>query len=271
MVAAGSIRDEAVLSESTEMKIRCTVGSAWRMFFSMRSIANSRFLEHATNFDPGAPSCLKNMSNRKRKRLIEAAEIIRELWGGKQIDHAGKYYKVNARLYDPPSQPIPLLMAGNGPKAMYRCGKYADGLVTDPKIWKEHKAEFQRGARDAAKDLARMPVFIEQYVVVGGDKEKVEAAEMGRFGPKAWKPYFNIRDPKTIEERADAEIPLEKVTDGWPVGTDPDVHVSVLSELFDSGATSVHIHSCQHDQKRVIDFYGKEVLPRLRKTTARAA
>jgi F420-dependent hydroxymycolic acid dehydrogenase len=110
-----------------------------------------------------------------------------------------------------------------------------------------------------------MPVFIEQYVVVGGKQEANEAAQFWRFGPKAWKPYFNIRDPKTIQDRADAEVPIEKVTEGWPISTDPEVHVKVLSDLFDAGATGVHIHSGQNDQKRVIDFYGKEVLPRLRK------
>jgi TAT-translocated FGD2 family F420-dependent dehydrogenase len=207
----------------------------------------------------------------RSERLVEAAEIIRQLWRGQQIDHAGRYYKVNARLYDPPSKPIPLMMAGNGPKAMRRCGQFADGLITDPKTWKEHKSEFQRGASDAGKDLSRMPVFIEQYVVVGGKKEAEEAAELWRFGPKAWKPYFNIRDPKTIQERADAEIPLEKVTEGWPVGTDPDVHVKVLSDLFASGATGVHIHSGQRDQRRAIEFYGREVLPRLRRIGAEAA
>ena len=84
------------------------------------------------------------------------------------------------------------MMAGNGPKAMRRCGQYADGLITDPKTWKEHKAEFQKGAADAGKDASRMPVFIEQYVIVGGKKELDEAAELWRFGPKAWNPYFNI-------------------------------------------------------------------------------
>jgi F420-dependent hydroxymycolic acid dehydrogenase len=204
----------------------------------------------------------------RSERLVEATEIIRKLWGGQQIDHAGKYYKVDARLYDPPAKAIPLMMAGNGPKAMRRCGQYADGLITDPKTWKEHKAEFQKGATDVGKDPARMPVFIEQYVVVGGKQEMTEAAQLWRFGPKAWKPYFNIRDPKTIQERAQAEIPLEKVTEGWPVSTDPEVHVKALTELFESGASGVHIHSGQHDQKRVIDFYGKEVLPRLQKVTS---
>ncbi len=44
-----------------------------------------------------------------------------------------------------------------------------------------------------------MPIFIEQYVVVGGRSELNEAAALWRFGPKAWKPYFNIRDPRAIQ------------------------------------------------------------------------
>jgi len=98
---------------------------------------------------------------------------------------------------------------------------------------------------------------------VGDRKELDEAAKLWRFGPEAWKSYFNVRDPKTIQQRADAEVPLEKVIEGWPVGTDPEVHVKVLSDLVNSGATGVHIHSGQQDQRKVIDFYGKEVLPSL--------
>jgi G6PDH family F420-dependent oxidoreductase len=101
------------------------------------------------------------------ERLIEATAIIRQLWTGQQIVHEGTYYKVNAKLYDPPAKAIPLLMAANGPKAMHRAGRYADGPVTNPKTWKEHKSEFEAGAKAMGKDASKMPVLVEQYVVVG--------------------------------------------------------------------------------------------------------
>jgi len=201
----------------------------------------------------------------RSERLVEATEIIRKLWEGQQVEHHGKYYNVNMRLYDPPKTKIPLLMAGNGPKAMRRVGLHADGLITDPKTWKQHREEFENGAREGKKDPSQMPVFVEQSAVVGDKKDAETAAELWRFLPKAWKPYFNIRDPQEIQRRAEAEIPLEEVYKDFIVSTDPEVHVKALQEAFKGGASEVHVHSGQADQRRVIEFYGKEVLPRLRK------
>ena len=200
----------------------------------------------------------------RSERLVEATQVIRELWKGSPVAHDGKYYKVNAKLYDKPKSPIPLLMAGNGPKAMRRCGVHGDGLVTDPKTWKEHKNEFLGGLKEAGKSQSAAPVLVEQYVVVGGKNELDEAVAKWRFGPKAWKPYFNIRDPKEIEARAMKEVPAEKVSEGWPVGTDPAAHLKVIEELFQSGATMVNIHTGQSDQMRAIKFYKDEVIPKLR-------
>jgi alkanesulfonate monooxygenase SsuD/methylene tetrahydromethanopterin reductase-like flavin-dependent oxidoreductase (luciferase family) len=200
----------------------------------------------------------------RSERLVEAAEVIRKLWTGQQISHHGKYYTLDAKLYDPPTDPIPLLMAANvGPKAMYRSGQYGDGLITDPETWKQHRAAFESGAGASGKDPKRMPVLVEQFVVVGDENDAKTSAELWKFLPKAFKSYFNIRDPQAIQARADAELSLEKIYSKWQVSNDPDVHANALIGLFRSGATIVNVHSGQSDQKRVIEFYGKDVLPRV--------
>jgi alkanesulfonate monooxygenase SsuD/methylene tetrahydromethanopterin reductase-like flavin-dependent oxidoreductase (luciferase family) len=186
------------------------------------------------------------------------------------VQHKGKYFDVNSKLYDVPKTPVPLFMAANGPKAMRRAGQYADGLITDPDTWKQHKAEFQAGAKAAGKDANSMPVLIEAFIVVGGQKEAEYAAERWRFIPKAFKTYYNVRDPEEIQKRAEAEFKLEEVYKKWTVSTDPDAHAKAITELFDSGATEVHVHSGQQDQRRVIDFYGKNVLPRLKRQQSAA-
>lgn len=200
----------------------------------------------------------------RSERLIEATTIIRELWSGREIHYQGKYYQVDARLYDPPPQPIPILMAANGKKAMRRAGHYADGLITDPKTWKEHKSEFEKGARAAGKNPQDMPVLIEHFVVVGDERDARAAAQMWRFEPKAFKTYHNIPDPKVIQRRAEEEVPLETVYADWPVSTEPEPHIEAITALFKSGATIVNIHSGQADQRRVLEFYGERVLPNVR-------
>ena len=196
-------------------------------------------------------------------RLIEAITIIRQLWSGENVSYRGKYYTVDAKLYDPPPQPIPLLTAANGRKSMRLAGQYGDGLVTDPETWKTHKVEWQEGAHAAGKNPDEMPVLVEQYVVVGGEADAQKAAELWRFGPKAFKSLYNVRDPAEIERRAGAGTPIEQVVRGWPISTDPGPHLKKIHELQESGVSIVNIHAGQPDQRRVIEFYATHVLPKL--------
>jgi alkanesulfonate monooxygenase SsuD/methylene tetrahydromethanopterin reductase-like flavin-dependent oxidoreductase (luciferase family) len=145
---------------------------------------------------------------------------------------------------------------------MRLAGRHGDGLITDPETWKQYKSEWEAGAKAAGKNIADMPVLIEQYVTVGDEAEARAAAELWRFGPKAFKGYENIQDPTEIQRRADSEIPIEKVLSSYAMGTDPKTHIDKINELFDSGATIVNIHAAQGDQKKVIDFYRANVLPK---------
>lgn len=194
-------------------------------------------------------------------RLIEAITVIRQLWSGQDVSFKGKYYTVQAKLYDPPAKPIPLLTAANGKKSMRLAGQYGDGLVTDPMTWMQHKPEWEAGAHAAGKNPAEMPVLVEQYVVVGDRQAANQATEFWRFGPKAFKTLYDVQSPVEIQQKADAGTPIDEVQKSWAIGTDPAIHIKKMHELFESGVSIVNIHSGQAEQARVIDFYGERVLP----------
>ncbi len=204
-------------------------------------------------------------------RLIEALAIMRELWGGRAVKHKGRIYEVEATLYDRPPQPIPLLTAANGPKAMRLAGEHGDGLITDPETWMQARGEWEAGVRASGRQPADLPVMAELFVVVGGEREAQQPAELWRFLPKAFKGYHNSPDPAEIQRRADQEIPIQKLLSSWVVSSDPEAHVRKVKELYASGVTAVNIHRGQQDQHRVIDFYARQVLPQLKSTATTTA
>jgi len=93
-------------------------------------------------------------------------------------------------------------------------------------------------------------LLLEQYVIVGDRNESKSTAEIWRFQPKAFKTYYNMRDPKSIQDRADAEMPLDQVSKDSTLSTDLAVHIKAVKAFLDSGVTIVNIHSGQADQRR---------------------
>ncbi|GAA4603334.1 F420-dependent hydroxymycolic acid dehydrogenase [Actinoallomurus liliacearum] len=203
----------------------------------------------------------------RHDRLIEAIELIRRLWTGERVTFHGRFYRTDqARLYDVPARPVPIYVAASGPKSAYLAGRHGDGWIggvkdlTDPRL----RDAFARGARAAGRDPDGMPKFAETWVVVGGRAEADEAAEKWRFTVHGFGDLLYQPNPVTIQRIAEQRWPLEKVYAAWPRGTDPQVHITALQRLLDAGVTPF-VHSGQADQPRVIDFYGREVLPHLRR------
>jgi len=159
-------------------------------------------------------------------RLIEAVQIIRQLWGGDWVTFKGKYYQIDkARLYDLPSTPVPIYIAAAGPKSMALSGQYGDGLITDSQSALDPKLRqaWSGGAKKAGKDTSTMQILAEHFVFVGNDKdpELQKAAELWRFTPKAWSKFVNYPDPVAINADADKLVPLDEVYNRWVVSDDP--------------------------------------------------
>lgn len=203
-------------------------------------------------------------------RWVEAIQLIRRLWTGEWVKHQGTYYRVDAKLYDKPEAPIPPYLAAAGTKSTRIAGEHGDGWITDAKdaLTPRKRDAFTAGVKASKRELGAVPIIAEHWVVVGGTPEAEEAASQWRMVPKGFTKYFHDPDPRHIQREAEREIPLQSVYADWPVSEDPDVHLKALQKLLDSGVQQVFIHSGQKDQRRVIEFYGSRVLPRIKAVAA---
>ncbi len=202
-------------------------------------------------------------------RLKEAVTLIRSLWTQDRVTHDGAAFPIaNAKIYDKPTEPIPIYIAASGPRSAALAGEIGDGWITNSTtlLAADHVVQaFRRGSKGSpsAENLPSPEILVEQYVFVGDRTAAYEAAPLWRFAPVGSR-VLDMDDPRQIQTFAEAEVSLDQVVESWLVSQDPREHVSQIRKLFDAGATQVAIHSVQPDQDRLIDFYGREVLPALR-------
>jgi TAT-translocated FGD2 family F420-dependent dehydrogenase len=197
-------------------------------------------------------------------RLEEAITLIRELWTGDVVNHQGRFYRtLGAKLYTLAEPRVPIFVAASGENSMELAGRHGDGLVTDASTAADPamRQQFEAGARAAGKDPGALSIHAESFVFVGEQSEAEHAARMWRFTPKAWTDFVDNPDPRAIMRQAHDEIPLDEVMSDWVMGSNPEPHIEHIRQQIEAGVTHIYIHSGQEDQERVIDFYGREVLP----------
>jgi TAT-translocated FGD2 family F420-dependent dehydrogenase len=197
----------------------------------------------------------------RHDRLIEAIQLIRQLWSGQRVSFQGRYFQTSQlKLYDLPESAPPIFVAASGPKSARLAGQYGDGWISQAAGVKKPKlvAAFEQGARDSGRDPGALGRRAEMFSVVGDQSEIDAAALLWRFTAGA------VDQPNPVEiQRAAEANPLGKVAAGWTTGTDPAVHIAAVQSVLDAGATPF-LHFPQRDPVTAVDFYRTKVLPRLR-------
>ncbi len=202
----------------------------------------------------------------RAERMVEAVRLIRRLWTGEWVDFDGQFYQVRgAHIYDKPSAPVPIYIAASGVQSVRIAAREGDGWITDHGTLRRavaQKQAFAEEARATGKDPEVLPRITELWAVVGDRDEALEAARLWQFLP-VFPNVVNLSDPRAVQRRAEQLSSPERVVADWVVSPDPEVHVAAVRELAAAGATHVFLHSPQPDQRRVIEFYGRHVLPAL--------
>jgi coenzyme F420-dependent glucose-6-phosphate dehydrogenase len=197
--------------------------------------------------------------------LREAIEVIRDLWSGDQVDHDGEHYTVSrARIYTLPEQPVPIYLAGSGPKVLEAVADLADGYIgTAPQ--EALFAQFDRLAGPGKPKVG-------QLTVCWARDEQAARRTVLEIWPNAGitgEASQELPVPAHFEQLAKM-VTEDMVAKDVTCGPDPARHVAAIREYLDAGYDHVYVHQVGPDQDAMIEFYASEVLPRLREPAGKA-
>jgi coenzyme F420-dependent glucose-6-phosphate dehydrogenase len=203
-------------------------------------------------------------------RLREAIELMRRLGREERVSFEGEYYRTErATIYDRPEVPVPIYVAASGALAARLAGRLGDGFICTSGKAKELYTEtllpaVAEGLAKAGRDAGSIEYMIEMKVSFDPDRGRA-LEDTRHWAALALSPEekTGIEDPVDMERLADA-LPIERAVRRWIVSSDPDEHVERLAETVALGFTHLIFHAPGPDQRRFLDLYAAQVLPRLR-------
>jgi coenzyme F420-dependent glucose-6-phosphate dehydrogenase len=203
-------------------------------------------------------------------RLKEALALIHELWSAERVSFAGQFYRTDkATIYDRPTVPVPVYVAGAGPLIAKYAGQTAAGFICTsgkaPELYRDTLLPNVRAGMAAAGRAAQeVDLMIEMKVSF--DTDAARALEDTRhWAALSLTPEekLSVEDPLELERLAD-QIPAARAAKRWIVSTDPDEHVEKIRPYVELGFKHLVFHAPGQDQARFLRLYAGQVLPKLR-------
>lgn len=193
----------------------------------------------------------------RREMLLEAIEIMRAMWSGDTYDHRGEHYEVeNARLFDVPDEPPPIVVSGFGEVAVRMAAEVGDGFIG-------HGSD-RDAVRIYRESAGTGPAYAQLTFCYGHDAR--QAAETAA----AWWPNRAIPGqlPQDLPtwthfEQAAELVDVDTAVDGLVHGPDTDAIVREVREYLDAGYDHVHFHQIGPDQDVFLDAWEREIRDQL--------
>jgi coenzyme F420-dependent glucose-6-phosphate dehydrogenase len=196
-------------------------------------------------------------ANVRLAMLEEAVEVIRRLWQGDTVDHRGDFYEVeNARLFDPPVDPPPIIVSAFGARAAEFAARTGDGY------W-GHSPERE---------------LVDRYLSAGGTGPRYAQVNL------CWADHHAVAR-RTVHERwpnggiagqlsqdlptwshfedAASMVSEDEATGSIPCGPDPEPVLESVQRFLDAGYDHLYFHQIGPDQEGFFRFWTEELSPAL--------
>jgi len=206
----------------------------------------------------------------RAEMLEEAIQVVRKLWKGDNTSHYGEYYTVaNAKVYDLPPEPPPIIVAAAGERSAQLAGRIGDGLcVTSPD---PATITAFRNAGGAGK-----PVYGQVTLCWAPDE-----ASAKRTVKEIW-PTAGIKGQASQELPSPAHfaelaemVTEEMLAQSVPCGPDAGKVLAQVRQYAEAGVDHIYLHQVGRDQEGFFRFAEQELLPQAREVldggTRRAA
>jgi G6PDH family F420-dependent oxidoreductase len=199
-------------------------------------------------------------ADERLEMLEEAVEVIRKLWQGGMQSHRGRHYRVeNARIYDLPQRPPPIVISAFGPRATRLAARIGDGLCTVSPV---------KDAVRAFREQADRPKLVAggQKVCYGPDEARARATVHRLWANEALPGELSQILPTPAHfEQANELVDEQAATESVPCGPDLDAHMKAIQRFADAGFDELYVGQIGDQQEAFFDAYANGILPRMRR------
>jgi len=197
-------------------------------------------------------------ANVRREMLEEAVWIMRKLWTGENVDHEGAYYQVvDARIYTLPDVLPDIFVAASGEMAAQLAGEIGDGFIgTVPQ--KEVIQAFENSGGQGKPKYGQVTVcWAEDEASARKTAHEIwpNAAITGELSAELPLPRHFEQAAKMVTEDDTAKTVV--------CGPDPAKHIEQIRAYAEAGYDHIYLHQIGPDQQGFVQFYQREVMPRL--------
>ena len=189
--------------------------------------------------------------------LEEAIDVMRLLWQGGFQTHRGKHYTVDhARLYTLPGEPPEIYVAGAQPVAAQLAARAGDGLCNSSPDAESVEAYTSAGGSGPRYGMLHVCYRPDEAAARRLAHELwPNIAVSGALGQELATPIFFEQAAEMVTE--------DDVAETVACGPDPERHVEAIREFHQAGYTHVWVHQIGENQREFMDFYMRDVVPRV--------
>jgi probable F420-dependent oxidoreductase len=219
----------------------------------------------------------------------QALGMIHEFMNGREVHWNDK--DLQLKWVRPELPPIPVWVAGYGPKALAVAGHVGDGVIiqlADPEIIQWIMATARRAAEEAGRDPAELKCIVGAPAHISDDiadaREQVRwfpamvsnhiVDLIGRYGadgstvPKALTDYVQAREFYDYNDHSrvgakHGEFVTDEICDRFCVLGTAEQAKAKLQELQGIGVDQFNIYLMTHSQEETLQAFGDEIIPDL--------